>query len=126
MVEEKSKEDVAHIEMALSETDAADKGGGVLKTVGYSTAAKEALREADSPWIVLKANPRIACFMTSALVTGIIVGIELNMAGNMLGIQSFCRQFGHWDASEEAYAIPAHIISVIPKVGQPSRRRFNF
>ncbi|KAJ6014924.1 hypothetical protein N7540_009515 [Penicillium herquei] len=115
MAEEKSKEDVVHAEMA----EAADKGGGLLKTVGYNTAAEEALREADSPWTVLKANPRIACVMVSALITGIIVGIELNMAGNMLGIQSFCRQFGYWDASEDAYAIPAHIVSIWAAVSSP-------
>ncbi|KAJ5707338.1 hypothetical protein N7488_007139 [Penicillium malachiteum] len=110
MAEKKSKEEVAHVEMAdclmvLKETEAPDKGGGVLKTVGLSTAAEEALREAESPWTVLKANPRIAYY-------GIIVGIELNMAGNMLGIQSFCRQFGYWDALEDEYAIPAHIILI--------------
>ncbi|KAJ5733497.1 hypothetical protein N7493_002283 [Penicillium malachiteum] len=124
MAEKKSKEEVAHLEMvdhlvALKETEALDKGGGVLKTVGYITAAEEALREAESPWTVLKANPRIACVMISALITGIIVGIELNMAGNMLGIQSFCRQFGYWDPSEDEYAIPAHIISIWAAVSSP-------
>ncbi|OJJ51058.1 hypothetical protein ASPZODRAFT_162942 [Penicilliopsis zonata CBS 506.65] len=85
----------------------------------FLAAADATLREAESTWTVLKRNPRMVAVMLAVLLNGIIVGIENNMAGNMMGIQAFCRQFGHWSAADGEYVIPPHIISLWSACSSP-------
>lgn len=116
------------------------KGTGLLADVSYEAAAEEALKEAENPWTVFRNNPRIVLLLTAVVVrlfdikitqvaklslqtnpadyaprqlNGISAGIEINMAGNVLGIQAFCRQFGKWDEATSEYAVDPRVISML-------------
>ncbi|CAK7227991.1 hypothetical protein SEUCBS140593_006763 [Sporothrix eucalyptigena] len=92
---------------------------GVLSEVGYQAAIDETLKEPEKPWVVFKRNPRMVLIMASVLLNGIVSGIELNMAGNMLGISAFARQFGNWEEASNSYVIPAKYISIWSAVSSP-------
>ncbi|KIV86711.1 hypothetical protein PV11_02309 [Exophiala sideris] len=105
----------------------------------YELAAQQTLAAGDKTWSVLTRNPRMLCFMGAVLLNGIIcgmhpfiqrpqrwkshtsAGIELNMSGNMLGLQAFCRQMGSYDAATKTYAVDPGYVSAWTGFGWPGQ-----
>ncbi|KAK4939037.1 hypothetical protein LTR10_020611 [Elasticomyces elasticus] len=107
-----------HVEDSFS--DANDVTEAKIEA-NYELAAQQTLEAGHKTWSVLTRNPRMLCLMGAVLLNGIICGIELNMSGNMIGLQAFCRQMGSYDAATKTYAADPGYVSAWTGFGWPGQ-----